>query len=72
MCSCEVECVRGGRVHGSPLPAPLGALVCVSGLGIGFMVSGSECGECRWQERERKGGGEGEVCGCINMVCNSR
>lgn len=29
-------------MHGSPLPAPLSDLVCVSGLCRGFMMSGKE------------------------------
>lgn len=46
-------------------PAPLSALVCVSGLCSGFMMSGRECRECRWQERERKGGREGGKERCV-------
>lgn len=52
-------------MHGNPLPAPLSALVCVSVLCSGFMMSGSECGECRWQERKRKGGRKGGRERCV-------
>lgn len=55
-------------MRGSPLPAPLSALVCVLGFCRGFMMSGRECrvqmAGAR-EKRSRAGGREGERERCV-------
>lgn len=50
--------------------------MCLKAVQKFYNVWQSVYRDCRWQEQERTGGREkgqeGEVCGCINMVCDSR
>ena len=63
-CVCLRDVLLWGWIWGglSAWQPPLGALVCVSGLCSGFMMSGRESRECRWQEWEREKGREGGRC----------
>lgn len=57
-------------------PHPPASDMCLKAAQKFYNVWQSMYKDCRWQEQERTGGGEkgqeGEVCGCINMVCDSR